>query len=126
MLPRMTMIHSPMTLSSRVRQLKPSATLAVTARVRELKAEGHDIIGFGAGEPDFETPANIKQAAIEALLAGETHYMPVAGDPLSSTPTIAGKLCLRLSASPPEVLPVSSDDAVASRRSSAIWNARPR
>ncbi len=81
----------PMRLSRRVQNLKPSATLAVTARVRELKAEGRDVIGFGAGEPDFGTPDNIRQAAIDALLAGQTHYMPVPGEPGART-AIADKL----------------------------------
>ena len=70
-----------MRLSNRVRTLKPSATLAVSARVRELKSEGVDVIGFGTGEPDFDTPAHIKQAAIDSLQAGNTKYMPAAGEP---------------------------------------------
>jgi len=77
----MTVAPTVEVLSERVRKLKPSATLAVTARVRALKAEGKDIIGFGAGEPDFDTPDPIKQAAIAALLAGKTGYQPVPGDP---------------------------------------------
>jgi aspartate aminotransferase len=68
-------------LSERVQRLKPSATLSVTARVRELRAAGRDVVGFGVGEPDFETPDAIKEAAITALRAGETHYAPVAGAP---------------------------------------------
>jgi len=78
-------------LSDRALNLTPSSTLAVTARVRALRAEGVDVIGFGAGEPDFDTPASIKQAAIDALLSGETHYMPVAGEP-GARKTIAEKL----------------------------------
>lgn len=81
----------PFELSARVRNVKPSATLAVTARVRELTAQGRDIIGFGTGEPDFGTPDNIKDAAIGALRAGLTHYMPVAGDP-GARAVIAEKL----------------------------------
>ena len=69
-----------MRLSNRVNALKSSATLEVTARVNALKAQGADVIGFGAGEPDFDTPENIKQAAINALLAGKTRYTAVAGD----------------------------------------------
>ena len=68
-------------LSERAARLRPSSTLAVSARVKELKAQGADIIGFGAGEPDFDTPANIKQAAIDALLAGTTGYAPTPGVP---------------------------------------------
>ncbi|MHC5115390.1 MAG: pyridoxal phosphate-dependent aminotransferase, partial [Planctomycetota bacterium] len=66
-------------LASRVRSLKPSATLGVTARVKEMIAGGVDVIGFGAGEPDFDTPDIIKRAAIEALEAGRTGYEPVPG-----------------------------------------------
>lgn len=80
-----------MRISQRVEQLPTSTTLAVTARVKELKAAGVDVIGFGAGEPDFDTPRNIKQAAIDSLLAGHTRYMPVAGEP-TARKTIAEKL----------------------------------
>ena len=59
-------------LSHRVQSVKPSATLAITARAKELKAQGKDIIGLGAGEPDFDTPEHIKQAAIDAIQAGFT------------------------------------------------------
>ena len=68
-------------LSHRVQSVKPSATLAITARAKELKAQGKDIIGLGAGEPDFDTPAHIKQAAIEAIQAGFTKYTAVDGTP---------------------------------------------
>ncbi len=81
MLPRMPTTQTAVQLSRRVRDLKPSATLAVTARVRELRAQGRDVIDFGLGEPDFDTPDDIKEAAIGALRAGLTHYMPIAGDP---------------------------------------------
>lgn len=62
-------------------RVKPSATIAVTQKARELKAKGRDIIGLGAGEPDFDTPDNIKDAAIAAIKRGETKYTPVAGIP---------------------------------------------
>ncbi|MDY7107356.1 MAG: pyridoxal phosphate-dependent aminotransferase [Planctomycetota bacterium] len=81
----------PIQLARRVIELPSSSTLAVTARVRELKAEGKNVIGFGAGEPDFDTPAPIGEAAIDALRAGQTHYMPVPGDP-QARQVIAGKL----------------------------------
>ncbi len=68
-------------LANRVQRIKPSPTLAVTARAAELKAQGHDIIGLGAGEPDFDTPEHIKQAAIEAIKAGQTKYTNVDGTP---------------------------------------------
>ncbi len=66
-------------LSRRVANLKPSATLAVDAKAKAMKAMGIDVIGFGAGEPDFDTPNNIKEAAIRALKDGFTKYCPVGG-----------------------------------------------
>ncbi|CDN92470.1 pyridoxal phosphate-dependent aminotransferase [Rhizobium oryzihabitans] len=62
-------------------RVKPSATIAVTQKARELKAKGRDVISLGAGEPDFDTPENIKEAAIEAIKRGETKYTPVSGIP---------------------------------------------
>lgn len=70
-----------MQLSSRVQTIKPSPTLAVTARAASLKAEGKDIIGLGAGEPDFDTPQHIKDAAIAAINKGLTKYTAVGGTP---------------------------------------------
>ena len=68
-------------LSQRVQNIKPSATLAITAQAKALKAAGEDIIGLGAGEPDFDTPDHIKQAAIDAINAGQTKYTAVDGTP---------------------------------------------
>lgn len=68
-------------LSDRVKRLQPSPTLAVSARAAELKAAGHDIIALGAGEPDFDTPEHIKEAAIKALHDGATKYTAVDGTP---------------------------------------------
>jgi aspartate aminotransferase len=68
-------------LSDRVQNIKPSPTLAVTNRAAELRAQGKDIIGLGAGEPDFDTPKHIKDAAIEALDKGFTKYTAVDGTP---------------------------------------------
>jgi aspartate aminotransferase len=68
-------------LSGRVRRVKPSPTLAITALAAQLKASGRDIIGLGAGEPDFDTPEHIKQAGIEAIQQGETRYTAVDGTP---------------------------------------------
>ena len=68
-----------MKLASRVAKVKPSETLAITAKVNVLRAQGRDVIGFGAGEPDFDTPDHIKQAAIRAIEAGFTKYTPVGG-----------------------------------------------
>ena len=66
-------------LSARVQAVKPSPTLAITARAAALRAEGKDVIGLGAGEPDFDTPDNIKAAAIEAINLGKTKYTAVDG-----------------------------------------------
>jgi aspartate aminotransferase len=68
-------------LSDRVQQIKPSPTLAVTNRAAVLRSEGKDIIGLGAGEPDFDTPEHIKKAAIAAIDAGFTKYTSVDGTP---------------------------------------------
>ena len=70
-----------MSLSTRVQAIKPSPTLAVAARAAKLKAEGKDIIGLGTGEPDFDTPQHIKDAAIVAINKGMTKYTPVGGIP---------------------------------------------
>jgi aspartate aminotransferase len=70
-----------MKLSSRVQKIKPSPTLAVSALASQLRAQGCDVIGLGAGEPDFDTPDHIKQAAIDAIRAGLTKYTPVDGTP---------------------------------------------
>uniref|UniRef100_A0A7C2YX49 Pyridoxal phosphate-dependent aminotransferase n=1 Tax=Hydrogenobacter sp. TaxID=2152829 RepID=A0A7C2YX49_9AQUI len=68
-------------LARRVSHIKPAPTLALTAKVNQLKAQGVDIIGFGAGEPDFDTPDFIKEACIKALKDGKTKYAPSAGLP---------------------------------------------
>jgi aspartate aminotransferase len=66
-------------LAARVQAVKPSATLAIDARAKALKAEGKDVVGLGAGEPDFDTPDHIKAAAIKAIHDGFTKYTPVEG-----------------------------------------------
>lgn len=68
-------------LSKRVQLIKPSPTLAVAAKAKELKAQGRDIVGLGTGEPDFDTPDHIKQAAIKAINEGATKYTAVDGTP---------------------------------------------
>ena len=68
-------------VSNSLKRIKPSPTLAVTQKARELKAAGKDIIGLGAGEPDFDTPENIKRAAIDSINQGETKYTTVDGTP---------------------------------------------
>lgn len=78
-----------MELSKRVQAIKPSPTLAVTARAARLKAEGKDIIGLGAGEPDFDTPQHIKEAAIAAINKGFTKYTAVGGTPSLKNAIIA-------------------------------------
>ena len=67
--------------SERINSIKPSPTIAVTSKARELKAQGKDIIGLGAGEPDFDTPMHIKKAAVEAIKTGKTKYTAVDGIP---------------------------------------------
>ena len=68
-------------VSNSLKRIKPSPTIAVTSKAREMKAAGKDVIGLGAGEPDFDTPDNIKDAAIEAIKRGETKYTAVDGTP---------------------------------------------
>lgn len=68
-----------MKLSSKVMDITPSSTLAVTAKAKQMKADGIDVVGFGAGEPDFDTPEHIKQAAIKAIEEGFTKYTPASG-----------------------------------------------
>ena len=68
-------------ISENLKRVKPSATLAVTQKAREMKAQGVDVIGLGAGEPDFDTPETIKHAAIRAIEAGKTKYTAVDGIP---------------------------------------------
>ena len=72
---------APLMLSTRAGALQPSLTLAIAAKARQLRADGHDICSLSAGEPDFDTPAFIRQAASEALESGHTRYGPVAGEP---------------------------------------------
>jgi aspartate aminotransferase len=80
-----------MKLSARINSIKPSPTLAITMKANALRAEGRDVIGFGAGEPDFDTPDNVKRAAIQAIEEGFTKYTPVGGiDELKDA--IIGKL----------------------------------
>jgi aspartate aminotransferase len=77
------------TLANRIQRVKPSPTLAVTARVAELRAAGKDIIGLGAGEPDFDTPDHIKAAGIQAIKDGFTRYTAVDGTPTLKKAIIA-------------------------------------
>ena len=80
-----------LSVSRRVGALKPSVTVAITNRAKMLKAEGVDVLGFAAGEPDFDTPEPIKLAAIKAMEDGQTKYMPTLGD-MGTRETIAEKL----------------------------------
>ncbi len=68
-------------VSNNLKRIKPSPTIAVTSKAREMRAAGKDVIGLGAGEPDFDTPDNIKEAAIEAIKKGDTKYTAVDGTP---------------------------------------------
>src|SRR5437899_8679709 len=70
-----------MEISERAAQLSPSLTLSIDSKAKAMKAEGIDVCGFGAGEPDFDTPEHIKQAAISALQSGFTKYTPSSGIP---------------------------------------------
>ena len=70
-----------MYLSKRVKAIKPSPTLAIDAKAKALRQQGIDIISFGTGEPDFDTPDNIKEAAVSAIKSGYTKYCPVSGSP---------------------------------------------
>jgi len=68
-----------MRIAKRVQDVAPSLTLAITARAKEMKKQGHSIVNFAAGEPDFDTPANVKKAAVSAIEAGFTKYTPASG-----------------------------------------------
>ena len=68
-----------MELSKRALAIKPSSTLSISAKAAQLKAQGIDVVTFGVGEPDFDTPKHICQAAIEAIKEGETRYTPASG-----------------------------------------------
>ena len=70
-----------MQLATRVQELTPSLTLAIDSKAKALKAEGIDVCGFGAGEPDMDTPEHIKAACIEAIQSGFTKYTPSSGLP---------------------------------------------
>ncbi len=76
-------------LAARLSRIKPSPTIAVTQKAKELKAAGRDVIGLGAGEPDFDTPNNIKEAAIAAIRRGETKYTAVDGTPALKAAVVA-------------------------------------
>ena len=66
-------------LADALKRVKPSATITITQKARDLKAQGRDVISLSVGEPDFDTPQNIKDAAIDAIRRGETKYPPVSG-----------------------------------------------
>src|SRR5687768_18524270 len=68
-------------ISKRAATLTPSLTLAIDSKAKQMKAEGIDVVGFGVGEPDFDTPQHIKDAAIKALQEGKTKYVPGPGIP---------------------------------------------
>lgn len=76
-----TSVDSIFKLSHRVQLVSPSPTLAVTARAKQLRAEGKDVISFAAGEPDFQTPENVQQVIIKSLQSGKTRYTPTSGTP---------------------------------------------
>ena len=74
-------MHIDKCLAERLKKINPSSTLAITSKAKKLKAEGRDIISLAAGEPDFDTPQFIKDAAIEAIASGFTKYTPTTGTP---------------------------------------------
>ena len=78
-------------LADRLRSLAPSSTLAVQAKAKELRSRGVDVISFGAGEPDFDTPERIKEAALEAMRRGQTKYTEVGG-----VPELRAAVCAKL------------------------------
>lgn len=80
-----------MNLSEKCRQIEPSITLGIDAMAKRMKAEGIDVVGFGAGEPDFNTPPHIIEAAIKALHEGKTKYTPSSG-----TPELRKAICQKL------------------------------
>ncbi len=78
-------------LSKKALSINPSPTMAIDSKAKEMKSQGLDVIGFGAGEPDFDTPEHIRQAAIKAINEGHTRYTPAAGTP-ELKEAVAGKL----------------------------------
>ena len=94
-----------MELARRVKEIKPSPTLAVDAKAKALLAQGIDVVGFGAGEPDFDTPDNIKEAAIKAIKSGFTKYTPAGGtEELKKAVCQKFKQDNNLDYTPPEIL----------------------
>lgn len=75
-----SMAPTPIPLSRRAAGLKPSGTLAIAAKAKALTKQGVDVLNFSLGEPDFDTPAAIRKAAVDALASGQTHYLPTLGD----------------------------------------------
>src|SRR5262245_65327014 len=78
-------------LADRMKTLAPSPTLAMQAKAKAMRAQGIDVISFGAGEPDFDTPARIKDAAVRALASGQTKYTEVGG-----IPELRAAVCVKL------------------------------
>ncbi|MEB3316528.1 MAG: pyridoxal phosphate-dependent aminotransferase [Cyanobacteriota bacterium] len=98
-------MSAPLKLSARAASLQPSLTLAIAAKAKQLRAEGRDVCSLSAGEPDFDTPLFIRQAAAAAMEAGHTRYGPVAGEPALRS-AIAEKLRVEngVPATPEQVL----------------------
>ena len=84
-------------ISDSLKRIKPSPTIAVTQKARELRAAGKDVIGLGAGGPDFDTPDNIKDAAIKAIKDGETIYTAVVKKETTNSPSLLF-ICARVCA----------------------------
>ena len=68
-----------MQFSKKFESIAPSPTLAIDSKFKQMKADGLNVVGFGAGEPDFDTPEHIKKAAIDAIMSGKTKYTPASG-----------------------------------------------
>lgn len=95
----------PLNLSVRAQNVKPSSTLAITAKAKELREQGIDVVGFGAGEPDFNTPKNIREAAIEAINSGFTKYTPASGiNPLKEAICEKFERCNKIKYNPNQIV----------------------
>lgn len=95
-------------LADALERVKPSATIAVTTKAAELRAAGRDVIGLGAGEPDFDTPENVKEAAIKAIRAGKTKYTAVDGFPSSRKRSRKSSSARTVSITPPARFPLAA------------------
>ena len=111
-----------MKLADRIGQIKPSLTLAVDAKAKAMKKSGLDIVSFGVGEPDFDTPEHIKEAAIQAIKEGFTKYTPVSGiDELKEAVSFRFKQDLGLDYKPNEVVITCGGKHALYNIAQALW-----